>query len=108
MGAAIGGALGYVLRGVVRHYGWVDAGAGVLLGAAFGAAPRGAGMGFAVGTAVGGALFLTFPQVGAGEAVGFSLLGLAAGGLTQWVRSAAEAGPEKGPAFEAPLFHMTF
>jgi hypothetical protein len=107
-GAAIGGALGFILKGAVRHYGWIDAGAGVVLGAAFGAAPRGAGIGFAAGAVTGATLFFILPQVGVGDAAGLSLLGMAAGGLAQWIASAQNAGDDRGPGFEATVLSFSF
>lgn len=107
-GAAVGGALGFILKGAVRHYGWIDAGAGVALGAAFGGAPKGAGIGFAAGAVTGATLFFVLPQVGVGDAVGFSLLGMAVGGLAQWIYSAREAGRETGPGFEATVLSFSF
>jgi hypothetical protein len=108
IGAVAGGITGLVLQGLVRHYGWFDTGTGIILGAAFGAAPRGAGIGFATGAVVGGALFLALPQVEMGDAVGISLLGLAAGGLAEWIHSAANSGSEGKTTFDATLLTFRF
>ena len=40
IGAFIGVGTGLVLKELVRQYGWLDAGAGALIGGAIGAAPR--------------------------------------------------------------------
>ena len=108
IGAVAGGITGLVLQGLVRHYGWFDTGTGIILGTAFGAAPRGAGLGFAAGAVVGGALYLLLPQVELGDAVGISLLGLAAGGLAEWIQSAADSGSQGPGTFDATLVSFSF
>ena len=88
IGALVGGVTGALLKDLVRHFGWLDAGAGVMVGAAVGAAPVGAGLGFASGAVVGAALWRLVPSFEVADAVGLGLGGLALGGLGSWVASA--------------------
>ena len=94
IGALAGGFTGFLLKDLVRHYGWLDAGAGVMLGAAIGAAPVGAGLGFATGALVGAALWQLVPSFEVADAVGMGLGGLALGGLGSWVVSAVRSSGE--------------
>jgi len=91
IGALAGGVTGFLLKDLVRHYGWLDAGAGVMLGAAFGAAPVGAGLGFVSGAVVGTVLWQLIPSVEVADAVGMGLGGLALGGLGGWIVSAVRS-----------------
>ncbi|MGW8268473.1 MAG: hypothetical protein ACWGSQ_19050 [Longimicrobiales bacterium] len=91
IGALAGGITGFLLKDLVRHYGWLDAGAGVMLGAAFGAAPVGAGVGFVSGAAVGTLLWQLSPSFEVADAVGMALGGLALGGLGSWIVSAVQS-----------------
>jgi hypothetical protein len=102
IGALAGGITGALLKDLVRHYGWLDAGAGVMLGAAIGAAPAGAGIGFASGAVVGVVLWQLVPTVEVADAVGLGLGGLALGGLGSWVASAVRSA-EETPRLEVML-----
>ena len=97
IGALAGGAVGLVLEETIRQHEWVDAGAGVVLGAAIGAAPLGAAVGFGVGAATGTALWLLVPSFQAGDAATLGLLGLALGGLAEWTISAAQSQEDAAP-----------
>ena len=96
IGAAVGGVTGLFLRRVVRHYGWWDAGAGAVLGAAIGAAPAGAGIGFASGALVGTVLWQAVPSFEVADAVALGLGGMALGGLASWVVSAVNSAEDGG------------
>jgi hypothetical protein len=106
IGAFIGVGTGLVLQELVRQYGWLDAGAGALIGGAIGAAPKGAGIGGGIGAAVGISLWAIFPMVEPGDAVALTLLGVAVGGLTQWITDAAEAGSSPTGPVPIPLFSI--
>ena len=106
IGAFVGVGTGLVLKELVRQYGWLDAGAGALIGGAIGATPRGAGIGAGIGAAVGLSLWALFPKVEPGDAVALTLLGLAAGGLTQWMLDAADAGSSPGGGVPVTLFSI--
>lgn len=93
-GALAGGITGFILKDLVRHYGWLDAGAGVMLGAAIGAAPVGAGIGFASGAVLGTLLWRVVPSFEVADAVGMGLGGLALGGLGSWIASAVQSSGE--------------
>jgi hypothetical protein len=96
IGAAVGSVTGLFLRRVVRHYGWWDAGAGAVLGAAIGAAPAGAGIGFASGALVGTVLWQAVPSFEVADAVALGLGGMALGGLASWVVSAVSSAEDGG------------
>lgn len=106
VGAFIGAGAGLVLQELVRQYGWLDAGAGALIGGAIGAAPRGAGIGAGVGAVVGVSLWAVVPRVEPGDAVALTLLGVAVGGVTQWVLDAAKAGESPTGPIPVPLFSI--
>lgn len=106
IGAFVGAGTGLVLQELVRQYGWLDAGAGALIGGAIGAAPKGAGIGAGVGAAVGVSLWAVFPRVEPGDAVALTLLGVAVGGLTQWILDAADAGESPTGPIPVPLFSI--
>lgn len=107
VGAFIGVGTGLVLQELVRQYGWLDAGAGALIGGAIGAAPRGAGLGAGVGAVLGLSLWAVFPNVEPGDAVALTLLGVAVGGLTQWIMDASEAGDSPTGPVPIPFFSIT-
>lgn len=96
IGALAGSLTGALLKKFVRHYGFLDAGAGVMLGAAIGAAPKGAGLGFASGAVVGTVLWQLVPSFEVADAASLGLGGLALGGLASWVASAVQSS-ENGP-----------
>ena len=101
-GALIGGLVGYGLKRAVRQYEWVDLGAAAAIGAAVGATPVGAGIGFGSGAVVGTVLWLTLPDFEISDAIGVSLVGLAIGGLVDWVAGGVSA--QDGPVqFVIPL-----
>jgi hypothetical protein len=106
IGAFIGAGTGLVLQELVRQYGWLDAGAGALIGGAIGAAPKGAGIGAGIGAAVGVSLWALFPRFEPGDAVALTLLGVAVGGLTQWITDAARAGSSPSDPIPIPLFSV--
>ncbi len=96
IGAAVGSVTGLFLRRVIRPYGWWDAGAGAVLGAAIGAAPMGAGIGFASGALVGTVLWQAFPSFEVADVVGLGMGGMALGGLASWVVSAVDSAEDGG------------
>lgn len=96
IGAAVGSVTGLLLRRVIRPYGWWDAGAGAVLGAAIGAAPAGAGLGFASGTLVGTVLWQAIPSFEVADAVALGMGGMALGGLATWVVSAVNSAEDGG------------
>ena len=65
-----------------------------LIGSAIGASAEGAGLGFAAGATTGLVLWGMRPDVGPAGAVRWSLVGLAIGGLADWV--AAAGGTDMG------------
>ncbi len=93
-GSVAGAAAGYALKLGIREYGWRDVGAVAAAGAAFGASPVGAGIGFGVGAVVGTVLWVAVPDAGAPAATTAALVGMAIGGLADWVYRAAESGRE--------------
>lgn len=106
VGAVIGLGTGLVLKELVRQYGWLDAGAGALLGGAIGAAPKGAGIGAASGAVAGIALWALVPAFEPGDVVGLTLMGMAVGGLTQWIIDAARAGDPQGQGIPVTFFSL--
>jgi len=96
-GALIGGVAGFGLSRIARQYGWIDVGAFVAVGGAIGASPAGAGLGFGIGAALGTLGWLAIPEMKLGDAVAVSVLGLAAGGLANWVVGASRAGDQGTP-----------
>lgn len=107
IGAVAGGLTGFILRGLVRQYGWVDAGAGAALGGAVGASARGSAYGFAAGALVGTLLWRAVPSVELADAVGLSLAGLAVGGLGGWVQDALREGQVGEPSSQQPWLSMS-
>jgi hypothetical protein len=106
-GALAGGLVGLGLSAVVRQYGRRDLLAISAVGAAIGTSPKGAGVGFATGAAVGALSWLVFPSFKVGEAISAAVLGLAVGGVVEWVSDAAnsasaDAAPV-GLSFSVPL-----
>ena len=97
VGALVGAAVGYGLKVGIHYYDWPDVGAAAAVGAALGASPVGAGIGFGVGLTLGSVLWLAVPGPGLPEAVALSLVGLAIGGLVDWVVGAATASSGPGP-----------
>jgi len=91
-GAMIGGVVGFGLSRVARQYGWTDVGAFVAVGGAIGASPEGAGAGFGIGAALGTIAWLAIPDLKLGDAVAISVIGLAVGGLADWVMGASRTG----------------
>jgi len=90
-GALAGGLAGFALTAVVRQYAWPDVLAFAAVGAAVGASPEGAGLGFGVGAAVGVLSWLAVPRFNVGDAISTALLGLAAGGIAEWISEAADS-----------------
>ena len=90
-GALAGAAVGFALKEVIPHYGWLDVATGAAIGAGVGAAAEGSVIGLAVGSAVGVVLWRAVPAIEFPDAVGIAVAGLAVGGLTSWVVRAVDA-----------------
>ena len=90
-GALAGAAVGFALKEVIPHYGWLDVATGAAIGAGIGAAAKGSVIGLAVGSAVGVVLWRAVPAIELPDAVGIAVAGLAVGGLTSWVVRAVDA-----------------
>lgn len=90
IGFGIGAATGAALKPFVYHFTWLDVLALGLVGGAVGAAPRGAGLGLAGGAIAGSAAWALIPGAAFDDAVAISLMGLALGGLSEWVIRAAD------------------
>ncbi len=96
VGLGVGFAASFALRPLIQNFGWEDAAAISLLGAAIGASPRGAVLGLGVGTAVGLVLWQAVPSLKLPDAVATALGGLAVGALTDWTASAINARSDQG------------
>lgn len=90
-GAVAGGAVGLGLASLVRPYEWPDPLAFAAVGAAIGAAPKGSAVGFATGVVVGTLGWVAFPRLTAGDAITVAVVGLAVGGITEWVLEARDS-----------------
>lgn len=95
-GALAGAGVGFALKEIVPHYGWLDVAAGAGIGAAVGSSFKGAVIGLAAGGALGLVLWQTIPSVELTDAVDIGLVGLAAGGLAGWVARAVDAQNDAG------------
>jgi hypothetical protein len=74
-----------------------------LVGGAVGASGPGAAIGFGAGALTGFVLWKAVPSFEFADAVGLSLVGLAAGGLTGWVVRAADAQSGADTAAQQPV-----
>lgn len=96
VGALTGAALGAALRMRIRQIDWRDVAAVAAVGAAVGTAPVGAAVGLGVGMALGAVLWLAVPGPGLAESATLGVVGLAVGGLVDWVHAAGEGGTHSG------------
>ncbi len=96
IGFGAGAAVGFVLKKVVRQYGWLDVLSTGAIGMAFGAQPEGAALGLGAGMFVGSVLWLVVPSYGLPDLAAAGFIGMAAGGLAAWIVDAVEANTEAG------------
>lgn len=96
IGFGAGAAVGFVLKKVVRQYGWLDVLSTGAIGMAFGAQPEGAALGLGAGMFVGSVLWLVVPSYGLPDLAAAGFIGMAAGGLAAWIVDAVEANSEAG------------
>lgn len=96
IGFGAGAAVGFVLKKVVRQYGWLDVLSTGAIGMAFGAQPEGAALGLGAGMFVGSVLWLAVPSYGLPDLAAAGFIGMAAGGLAAWIVDAVEANSEAG------------
>jgi hypothetical protein len=106
-GGLAGGLVGLGLWAVVRPYEWPDPLAFAAVGAAIGASPEGSAVGFAAGVAAGALSWVVFPRLTAGDAITLAVVGLAVGGIADWVSQAgnSNSGPSSFPSatFSVPI-----
>lgn len=102
-GGLVGAAVGYGLMRGIRQFGWADAGTFLAVGAGVGASPLGAGIGWGVGAALGTVAWRAIPSVKVGDAVAFSLFGLAAGGLVGWAVEWSGSSQQEKPLVLIPF-----
>lgn len=103
IGFGAGAAVGFVLKEVVRQYGWLDVLSTGAIGMAIGAQPEGAVLGLGAGLFVGSILWLTVPSYGIPDLAAAGLIGVAAGGLAAWVFDAVEANTSEGGGVTIPF-----
>ena len=103
IGFGAGAAVGFVLKEVVRQYGWLDVLSVGAIGMSFGAQPEGAVLGLGAGVFVGSILWLTVPSYGLPDLAAAGLIGVAAGGLAAWVFDAVEANANEGNGVTIPF-----
>ncbi len=101
VGAGAGVMVGAGLSRFTQRVGVRDIVAVAIAGGAIGAVPKGAGIGFGIGSAVG-LLFMGVADVALPNAIAIAAIGIAAGGLTQWVLDAHSA-QNSGTSFSVPL-----
>jgi hypothetical protein len=103
IGLGAGAAVGFVLKEVVRQYGWLDVLSMGAIGMSIGAQPEGAVLGLGAGVFVGSILWLTVPSYGLPDLAAAGLIGVAAGGLAAWVFDAVEANANEGSGVTIPF-----
>ncbi len=91
IGFGAGAAIGFVLKEVVRQYGWLDVLSSGAIGLAVGAQPEGAVLGLGGGLFVGSILWLAVPSYDLSDLAAAGLIGVAAGGLAAWTVEAIQA-----------------
>lgn len=103
IGFGAGAAVGFVLKEVVRQYGWLDVLSTGAIGMSIGAQPEGAALGLGAGLFVGSVLWLAIPSYGLPDLAAAGLIGMAAGGLAAWVVDAVEANSSGGSGVTIPF-----
>ncbi len=103
IGFGAGAAVGFVLKEVVRQYGWLDVLSTGAVGMSIGAQPEGAALGLGAGLFVGSVLWLAVPSYGLFDLAAAGLIGVAAGGLAAWVVDAVEANSSGGSGVTIPF-----
>lgn len=98
IGAAVGLGMSFIAAPKIERFGWQDAAAIGLFGAAIGAAPRGALIGLGAGAIAGLIVWQTVPEARGPDAVALGLAGLTLGVLAEWVIAAGDAGADDGAA----------
>ena len=103
IGLGAGAAVGFVLKEVIRQYGWLDVLSTGAIGMSIGAQPEGAVLGLGAGVFVGSILWLTVPSYGLPDLAAAGLIGVAVGGLAAWVFDAVEANANEGDGVTIPF-----
>jgi hypothetical protein len=103
IGFGAGAAVGFVLKEVVRQYGWLDVLSTGAIGMAFGAQPEGTALGLGAGLFVGSVLWLAIPSYELPDLAAAGLIGVAAGSLTAWVVDAVQANSSGGSGVTIPF-----
>jgi hypothetical protein len=103
IGFVAGAAVGFVLKEVVRQYGWLDVVSAGAIGLSIGAQPEGAALGLGAGLFVGSVLWLAVPSWELPDLDVTGLLGLAVGGVAAWVVAAADANSSGGTGVTIPF-----
>ena len=91
IGFLAGAASGMAVKSLAQRVGWEDVFAIGLIGGAVGSAPWGSLMGLAIGSSVGGILWPTVNGFTGVDAMTLALVGLAIGGVTQWMVDGIDA-----------------
>jgi hypothetical protein len=91
VGVLVGAAAGIVMKPHLQRFSWLDVAAVGVMGGAVGASAPGSAIGFGAGALVGLVLWRAAPGFELSDAIGLSLVGLAAGGLAAWVYRGIDA-----------------
>jgi hypothetical protein len=103
IGFGAGAAVGFVLKEVIRQYGWMDVLSTGAIGMSIGAQPEGAALGLGAGLFVGSVLWLAVPSYGLPDLAAAGLIGMAAGGLAALVVDAVQANSSGGSGVTIPF-----